>query len=304
VHSVRGSVARSATATRETGSKDTCLGSMTFCAKPSRDQLPKHSVARPTAGIFCSSIFLNMQLARISCIARRPILLVSSKFALSRTRVRWASGTRKRDPILGQSVQLDPDGMAGIADKMDDLQKSLVYSSIKIGDLLQAKGEELGGTARLPVVFVYEDNTVFEAIKVMTENRIGAVMVRPKGAPSDSPFIGILTERDYMTKIALRGLNSRSTKVDQIMTRNPITVKVDETCLIALKRMTKGQFRHIPVVQHGKIVGILSLGDLVKSLLSSFKDSVDYLSEYIGGTGVAGKDKNLLDSAHHKSGSN
>jgi len=64
--------------------------------------------------------------------------------------------------------------------------------------------------------------------------------------------------------------------------------------------MTKGKFRHMPVIHEGKVVGILSLGDLVKSLISSFKDSVDYLSEYIGGTGVAGHDEAFRETHSHK----
>jgi CBS domain-containing protein len=193
-----------------------------------------------------------------------------------------------------------PDGMEGLIDGIDDLNESLVFSSTKMGEVLQNKENERrelhGATKDVhPIVFVTEDNTVFEAIKMMTENKIGAVLVRPSASASSvNEYVGILTERDYMTKVALNGFDSRKTKVERIMTRNPVTVRADETCLVGLKKMTKGRFRHIPVTQGGKIIGILSLGDLVKNLLSSFKDSVDYLSEYIGGTGVAGKDEQLL----------
>jgi CBS domain-containing protein len=191
--------------------------------------------------------------------------------------------------------------MEGLIDGIDDINESLVFSSTKIGEVLQSKENERrelhGATKDVPaIVCVKEDNTVFEAIKMMTENKIGAVLVRPSGASDE--FVGILTERDYMTKVALNGFDSRKTKVERIMTRNPVTARSDETCLVGLKKMTKGRFRHIPVTQGGKIIGILSLGDLVKNLLSSFKDSVDYLSEYIGGTGVAGKDEQLLVNHH------
>jgi len=204
--------------------------------------------------------------------------------------IRWqTSEAMKRDPRPIHEHKPIPDGMEGLIDGFDDLHESLVFSSTKLSDVLQTKHEELekSGRASRSIVYVSEDNTVFDAIKAMTENKIGAVLVRPK---SGEDFTGILTERDYMNKVALNGLDSRHTPVSRIMTRKPITVRSDETCLVALKKMTLGRFRHIPVTQGGKIVGILSLGDLVKNLLSSFKDSVDYLSEYIGGTGIAGSD--------------
>jgi len=209
---------------------------------------------------------------------------------------RWqTSGALKRDLRPIHEHKPIPDGME-VLDGMtvDNLHESLVFSSTKILEVLQSKHATMDGRSSRPIVYVNEDNTVFEAIKAMTEAKIGAVLVRPKG--SDEDFVGILTERDYMNKVALNGLDSRHTPVHRIMTRNPITVRTDETCLTGLKRMTKGRFRHIPVTQSGKIIGILSLGDLVKSVLSSFKDSVDYLSEYIGGTGVAGADETFIKS--------
>jgi len=194
-----------------------------------------------------------------------------------------------------------PDGMDGLIDGMDNLNESLVFASTKISDILQSKDDALraqGLAARLPIVFVTEDQTVFDAIKLMTEKKIGAVLVR-SSTPS-AEFIGICTERDYMNKVALNGLSSRSTKVGQIMTRNPIFVRTDDTCFGALKKMTKGKFRHMPVIHEGKVVGILSLGDLVNNLISSFKDSVDYLSEYIGGTGVAGQDETFRETQKYQ----
>jgi CBS domain-containing protein len=229
--------------------------------------------------------------------------LLSVRPTLASQSIRWqhAEALRREIRPIHEHKSL-PDGMEGLIDGIDDLNESLVFSSTKIGEVLQNKAldwhESRGSTQMTPIVFVTEENTVFEAIKMMTEKKIGAVLVRPDDNP-DSPFTGILTERDYMNKVALNGFDSRTTKVGRIMTKNPITVRADETCLVGLKKMTKGRFRHIPVTQGGKIVGILSLGDLVKNLLASFKDSVDYLSEYIGGTGVAGKDETLL---HHKNG--
>jgi len=195
-----------------------------------------------------------------------------------------------------------PDGMEGIIDGLDTINESLVFSSVPIGDILKGKASEWsrtrpGADPSAAIVSVSEDSTVFDAIKLMTEKKIGAVLVHSANEDEkakDKKYIGILTERDYMTKVALNGLNSRTTKVGRIMTSKPITARADETCLVGLRMMTSGRFRHIPVTENGKVIGILSLGDLVKSILVSFKESVDYLSEYIGGTGVAGKDETLL----------
>jgi len=123
----------------------------------------------------------------------------------------------------------------------------------------------------------------------MSDKKIGAVLVRAKSRDGDTDdrsldkYVGIFTERDYMNKVALKGLNSRTTRVEDIMTKSPIIASVDERCLNALQKMTNGRFRHIPVVQDNKIVGLVSIGDLVKSLLTNFKDSVDYMNEYVGG---------------------
>jgi len=207
-------------------------------------------------------------------------------FAVQRKGIRWESSEalQRSLPRPIHEHKYIPDGMD--IDGMENLQESLVFTSTRISDVLQTKYDEMKekrSPTRLPIVFVKEDNTVFEAIKLMTESKIGAVLVRGE----DSEFCGILTERDYMTKVALNGLDSRHTPVGRIMTRNPVTVRTDETCLSGFRKMTKGRFRHVPVTQDGKIVGLLSLGDLVKSILSSFKDSVDYLSDYIAGTGAA-----------------
>jgi len=209
-------------------------------------------------------------------------------FAVQRKGIRWESSEalQRSLPRPIHEHKPIPDGMEGLSDGMENLQESLVFASTKISDVLQTKYDEMKekrAHTRMPIVFVKEDNTVFEAIKLMTESKIGAVLVRGE----DSEFCGILTERDYMTKVALNGMDSRHTPVGRIMTRNPVTVRTDETCLSAFRKMTKGRFRHVPVTQDGKIVGLLSLGDLVKSILSSFKDSVDYLSDYIAGTGAA-----------------
>jgi len=230
----------------------------------------------------------------------RCLSVYRATFPQSRFLATIAASQPRKLPESPVALKAIPDGMDGMIDGIDNLHESLVFASTKISEILQSKNDEMKDrvAARLPIVFVTEDQTVFDAIKLMTEKKIGAVLVRSSTPAAE--FIGICTERDYMNKVALNGLSSRSTKVGQIMTRNPIFVRADETCLSGLKKMTKGKFRHMPVIHEGKVVGILSLGDLVKSLISSFKDSVDYLSEYIGGTGVAGHDEAFRETHSHK----
>jgi len=139
-----------------------------------------------------------------------------------------------------------------------------------------------------PIYNVAPEDLVFDGIKLMSEKKIGAVLVRSKGRGdandhSLEKYVGIFTERDYLNKVALKGLNSRTTRVEEIMTKSPVIASADERCLSALKKMTSGRFRHIPVVQNNQIIGLVSIGDLVKSLITSFTESVEYLAEYIGG---------------------
>jgi len=185
-----------------------------------------------------------------------------------------------------------PDGMESLIEgNFENLKESLLWHQ-SIGDVLKAKNLEWNQHHGKPeketnVVAVSEESTVFDAIKLMTERKIGAVLVYPgqtKEEYDDAEFTGILTERDYMNKVILNGFDSRTTKVGRIMTSKPVTVRVEDSCLLGLQKMTNGKFRHIPVVKDGKIIGILSLADLVKSVLNSFKDSVNYLSQYVGVT--------------------
>jgi CBS domain-containing protein len=190
-----------------------------------------------------------------------------------------------------------PDGMEGMPELFNRAEESLVFRDTTLGAILRHKEEDfnrqnrqLSGTKpSAPIFHISPGDLVFDGIKLMSEKKIGALLVRNKSRdddPSDyslDKYVGIFTERDYMNKVALKGLNSRTTRVEDIMTKSPIIASSDERCLSALQKMTHGRFRHIPVVQGNKIIGLISIGDLVKSLLISFTDSVRYYNDYLEG---------------------
>ena len=121
--------------------------------------------------------------------------------------------------------------------------------------------------------------TVFEAIKLMSEKNIGALLVT-----DGDKIVGIFTERDYARKIALKGHSSKSTPVGEIMSSQVIYVQPDQTNEECMALMTDIRVRHLPVLDQGKLIGILSIGDLVKDMISEQKFIIDQLQHYISGS--------------------
>jgi CBS domain-containing protein len=128
---------------------------------------------------------------------------------------------------------------------------------------------------------VTPDNTVFDALQIMGEKEIGALMVMD----DKSKVQGIISERDYARKIILVGKSSRDTKVSEIMT--PIdkmfTVKPDTTVEDCMVLITAKRIRHVPVFDDDKFVGLVSIGDVVKSIISEKDMLIEHLSNYISG---------------------
>lgn len=120
--------------------------------------------------------------------------------------------------------------------------------------------------------------TVFEALKLMGEKEIGAVMVI-----DGEEAVGIISERDYARKVILKGKTSRDTLVKEIMTSNMFTVKPENTVEECMILITGKRIRHVPVFDHGKFVGIISIGDVVKSIISQQETLIEQLSSYIAG---------------------
>jgi len=122
------------------------------------------------------------------------------------------------------------------------------------------------------------DTFVFDALRLMSEKNVGALLVLEKGN-----LIGIFSERDYARKVILKGKSSRETVVQEIMTANPFTVKPDQNIRECLEVMTHRQIRHLPVLDGGKLVGVISIGDAVKSIIEDQKDTINKLKTYITG---------------------
>lgn len=120
--------------------------------------------------------------------------------------------------------------------------------------------------------------TVFEAIEKMVRYNIGALVVIENDRPC-----GILTERDYLKRVALEGRTSKTTRVGDIMTTKLITVSMDTPVTECMAFFTERRVRHLPVADDGRIVGIVSIGDVVKNLMRDQQAHIEHLEEYIQG---------------------
>jgi CBS domain-containing protein len=96
-------------------------------------------------------------------------------------------------------------------------------------------------------------------------------------------LLGIISERDYARKVILKNRSSHDTPVGDIMTANPVTVAADATVHHCMETMTEGRFRHLPVVDKGRVVGMLSIGDLVKAVIEDQSQKIEQLERYIAG---------------------
>ncbi|SFB72601.1 CBS domain-containing protein [Polaromonas sp. OV174] len=120
--------------------------------------------------------------------------------------------------------------------------------------------------------------SVFDALQRMADKGIGALLVMENGA-----IVGILTERDYARKIALLGRTSAATLVRDVMTSAVMFVGPTETSEHCMALMTENRLRHLPVVEDGKLLGLISIGDLVKDIISEQKFVIEQLEHYITG---------------------
>lgn len=120
--------------------------------------------------------------------------------------------------------------------------------------------------------------SVLDAITIMAERHIGALLVM-----DGSRLAGILSERDYARKVVLMGRNSISTAVHQIMSSPVITAAPGDTVDEAMRQMTTRRIRHLPVVRDGVVVGVVSIGDLVKSVIEDQRHTIENLTSYIQG---------------------
>ena len=122
------------------------------------------------------------------------------------------------------------------------------------------------------------DHTVFEALVRMSEKNVGALPVVKEGT-----VVGIISERDYARKLILKGLSSVTTKVHEVMSSPVITVDTHKTVEECMNIMTDSHLRHLPVVEDGQLLGLLSIGDLVKEAIADQADLIKQLEQYIRG---------------------
>ncbi len=125
---------------------------------------------------------------------------------------------------------------------------------------------------------VAPDTTVLQALHLMAERNVSAVLVM-----DGERLSGIFTERDYARKVVLKGLASKDTKVGDLMTPNVLTVSPSHTIDDCMCIITNNHIRHLPVVDHGKVVGIISIGDAVKSVMEQQEATINHLAGYIAG---------------------
>lgn len=142
--------------------------------------------------------------------------------------------------------------------------------NLRINEILAQKG----GT----VWSISPDATVFEAIQMMADKNVGALLVT-KG----EQLLGIMSERDYTRKVILKGRASKETPVRDIVSGHVITVTPEHTVPACLKLMTEHRIRHLPVVQANQILGVISIGDLVNSIISHQTSAIEQLQTYITG---------------------
>jgi CBS domain-containing protein len=124
------------------------------------------------------------------------------------------------------------------------------------------------------------DSTVLEAIKHMAECRIGALLVMEAGK-----VVGIVSERDYARKVILAGRRSAETRVREIMSEEVVTATADMTARDGLEIMTEKFIRHLPVFENGELVGMVSIGDLVKTVIAEQDALIEQLEAYVSGSG-------------------
>ena len=131
--------------------------------------------------------------------------------------------------------------------------------------------------AKAPEIFsIGPDAPVIDAIRLMAEKRIGAVLVMEAGR-----LAGILSERDYARTIVLQGRSSSNTAVREIMTAEVISVGLEDTVDRCMQLVTHRRIRHLPVVRGGEVLGVVSIGDLVKAVIEDQQVELDQLQRYI-----------------------
>ncbi|MEE8427133.1 MAG: CBS domain-containing protein [Woeseiaceae bacterium] len=136
--------------------------------------------------------------------------------------------------------------------------------------LLDAKGRH--------IIAISPDSSVFEAIEIMADKSVGSLVVM-----EDDKLAGIVTERDYARKVIVKGRSSKSTRVAEIMTADVVTTSSAETVDKCMAVMTELRIRHLPVLEDNRVIGMISIGDLVQAIIADQKEEIEHLEHYISG---------------------
>jgi CBS domain-containing protein len=137
-----------------------------------------------------------------------------------------------------------------------------------VKELLRDKGGDVFG--------IHPDEPVLAAVQMMADRSVGALLVL-----KDGELVGIISERDYARKVILKGRSSADTRVAEIMSPRVTTVRPDDTVNTCMMLMTEKHIRHLPVCDGGKVIGVLSIGDLVKRVIEEQQQEIEQLQKYI-----------------------
>lgn len=166
-------------------------------------------------------------------------------------------------------------------DTGDQPRHAFRMSAAPVRSLSEAVAGSVRGVLAHKVTEVWTlspDATVYEAISLMATKSIGAILVTAGGV-----LVGILSERDYSRKVVLTGRSSRETLVREIMTSPVTTVSLDESVANCMRLMTDQRIRHLPVLDRGRLIGVVSIGDLIKAVISQQAEEIRHLNAYIAG---------------------
>jgi len=146
--------------------------------------------------------------------------------------------------------------------------KSMIDSILTIEELLRTKGKSIWS--------ISPQSTVYRALEMMADKSVGALLVI-----DNEKVVGIFSERDYARKVILKGKSSKETAVSELMTRAVFYVTPKNTLQEAMALMTAKQIRHLPVLDDGRLVGIVTLGDVVKKIIAQQEHTINLLEEYV-----------------------
>ena len=139
-----------------------------------------------------------------------------------------------------------------------------------IKNLLSAKGQN--------IFSIEPEASVYAAVQLMSEKGVGALMVM-----KESKLVGVISERDYARKVILKGRSSNDTQVHEIMTKNVVYAVADQSVNECMALMTEKHIRHLPIMDGEKLLGVVSIGDLVKSIIAQQQLTIKQLEQYVSG---------------------